>query len=40
MTKHMPHLNGVIEIIFSVIKEGVLEMLLNAKLNYTAQKIL
>ena len=33
-------MNGVIERIFSVIKEKALEILINAKLNDTAQKIL
>ena len=37
---HTPHMNGFIERIFAVIKEGALEMLLNAKLNGTAQKML
>ena len=37
---HTPQLNGVTERKFAVIKEGALEMLLNAKLNYTAHKIL
>ena len=39
-TPHTPQLNGVIERIFSVIKEGALAMLLNTKLNNTAQKML
>ena len=33
-------MNRFIEIRFDVIKEGALAILLNAKLNYTAQKIL
>ena len=33
-------MNRVIEIIFSVIKEGALAMLLSTKLNDTAQKML
>ena len=37
---HTPKMNGVIERIFAVIKEGVLSMLLNAKINETAQKML
>ena len=37
---HKPQMNGVVERIFAVIKEGVLAMLLNANLNDTAQKIL
>ena len=40
MTPHTPQLNGVIEGIFSVIKEGALDMLLNEKLNDTNQKIM
>ena len=40
MTSHMYQLNGVIERIFSNIKERSLEILLNKKLNYTAHKIL
>ena len=39
-TPHTPHLNGVIETIFAVIKEGALAILLNEKLNATAQKSL
>ena len=39
-TPHTPHLNRVIEIRFAIIKEGVLAMLLNAKINDTAQKML
>ena len=39
-TPHMPHLNGVIERIFAIIKEGAIVMLLNEKLHYTAQKML
>ena len=37
---HMPHLIRFIERRFSVIEEEALEMLLNEKLNYTAQKML
>ena len=37
---HTPQMNRVIERRFSVIKEGALEMLLNVKLNDTAQKML
>ena len=40
MTPHAPQMNGVIERRFDVIKEGALEMLLNAKINETDQKIL
>ena len=36
----MNQLNGITERRFAVIKEGALAMLLNAKLNYTSQKIL
>ena len=39
-TPHTPKLNGVIERIFSAIKEGALNIILNEKLNDTAQKIL
>ena len=39
-TPHTPQLNGFIEIIFSVIKEGALDILFNPKLNDTVQKIL
>ena len=39
-TPHTPHMNGVREIIFSVIKEAELEILLNKKLKNTDQKIL
>ena len=39
-TTHTPQLNSVIKRISTVIKEGVLDMLLNAKLNDTAQKML
>ena len=39
-TPHTPQLNGFIERRFSVIEEEALEMLLNEKLNYTAQKML
>ena len=39
-TPHMPHMNGVIKRRFAVIKEGALAMLINAKLNETAQKML
>ena len=39
-TPHTPQLNGFIERIFTFIKEGALAMLLKAKLNDTAQKIL
>ena len=39
-TPHTPQMNGVIEIIFYVIKEGELAMLLNKKLNNTYQKML
>ena len=39
-TPHTPQLNRFIERRFAVIKKGVLEILLNAKLNDTAQKIL
>ena len=39
-TPHTPQLNGVTERKFSIIKEGALAMLLNAKLNDTAQKML
>ena len=34
----MHQLNGVIERIFAVIEEEALALLLNMKLNYTAQK--
>ena len=37
---HTLQLNGVVERIFVVIKEGEFAMLLNTKLDYTAQKIL
>ena len=37
---HTSQLNGAIERIFSAIKVGALEMLLNAKLNDTAHRIL
>ena len=37
---HRPHLNSFIEIRFSVIKEGALDLFLNAKLSDIAQKIL
>ena len=40
MTPHKPQLNGTIDRRFDIIKEGALEMLLNEKLNDTAQKIL
>ena len=40
MTPQMPQFNSVIEIIFSVIKEGVLAILLNKKLNETDQKMI
>ena len=40
MNLHTPQLNIVIERRFSVIKEGALAMLLNAKLNDIAQKML
>ena len=36
----MPQMNRVIEIIFAIIKEGALAMLLKAKLNNTAYKML
>ena len=39
-TPHAPQLNRVIKRRLSVIKEVWLAMLINAKLNYTAQKIL
>ena len=39
-TPHSPQMNGVIEILFAIIKKGPLEMLLNAKLNEAAQKAL
>ena len=39
-TPYTPQLNRVTEIIFGVIKEGVLAILLNAKLKDTAQKML
>ena len=39
-TLHTSQLNGVIERRFAVIKEEELTMLLNIKLNYTAQKIM
>ena len=39
-TPRTPHLNGVIERRFAVIKKGALSMLLNAELNDTAQKML
>ena len=39
-TPHTPQLNSVIRGRFTSIKEGALAMLLNAKLNYTAHKIL
>ena len=38
-TPHTPQMNGVIERIFAIIKEGELAMMLNVKLNDTAQKI-
>ena len=37
---HTPNLNGVINIILAFIKEGALAMILNTKLNGTAQKML
>ena len=40
MTPHAPHLNGVIERKFDVIKGGTLAMMLKAKLNDKAQKML
>ena len=40
MIPHTSHLNGFIERIFSVIKEGDLSIILNKKLNDTAQKTL
>ena len=40
MTPHIPQLDGVIDRRFTIIKEGALVMMLNAKLNDTAQKIL
>ena len=39
-TPNMLQLNGFIERIFVIIKEGVLDMILNEKPNYTAQKML
>ena len=39
-TPNTPHLNGVTERRLAIIKEWSLAMLLNAKLNETAQKIL
>ena len=36
---HTPQLNGIIKILFAVIKEGALAMLLNEKLNDTSQKM-
>ena len=39
-TPHTPQLNKVIEGIFSVIKKGALDMILNSNLNDTAQKML
>ena len=39
-TSHTPQLNGVIERIFEVVKEVALAMILNAKFNDTAQKML
>ena len=40
MTPHTPQLKGVIERIFAIIKEGVLEILLNVKPNEDTQKIM
>ena len=37
---HTPQLNGATERRFAVIKEGELAMLLNSKINDTAQKML
>ena len=37
-TSHTPQLNKVIERRSTIIKEGALSMLLNAKINYTSQK--
>ena len=39
-TPNTPQMNGFIERIFAIIKEGALEILINAKLNYTAKKML
>ena len=39
-TLHTPQLNGVIDRIFAIIKDGELAMLLNAKLNNTYQKMM
>ena len=39
-TPHMPQLNGITEEKFAVIKAVVLDILLNAKLNDTDQKML
>ena len=39
-TLHTSQLNRVIERRFAVIKEGLLTILLNTKLNNTAQKIM
>ena len=39
-TPHTPQLNGVIEMRFKVINDGALKMVLNNKLNDTAQKLL
>ena len=39
-TPHTPQPNGVVEKRFYIIKEGALEILLNAKIYDTAQKML
>ena len=39
-TPYTPQLNGIIERILAATKEGLLAMMLNAKLYDTAQKIL
>ena len=40
MKPHTPQLNGLIKRIFSFIKEGVLAIVLNVKLNDTYHKIM
>ena len=39
-TPHMPHMNGVIERVFNVIKEGAFVILLNSRLNEDDQKMM
>ena len=39
-TPHTPQLNGVVERIFSVIKEGTLAIILSANRNDTYQKMM